>query len=180
MIAAKGNVMTPRTRTIRDRLHRSRAGLLAAVERLPAEFWRKRPAANRWSAGEVIAHLIMVETAIQKGLGKMLASEPQRVPLWRRLHIPPKLSEYRLLKGETPIPLDPSLVREKDAMLEQFRALREGTLALLEANRERDLSRWRWPHPFFGSLNGWTWFKVIASHEVRHTKQIREIVKALG
>ena len=154
--------------------------MLAAVEKLPTESWRKRPAANRWSAAEVIAHLIMVETAIQNGLDKMLRREPQAVPFWQRLHIPPKLSEYRLLKAETPIPLDSSLVGEKDAMLEQFRALRERTLALLEANCDRDLSRWRWPHPFFGSLNGWTWFRVIASHEVRHTKQIREIVKALG
>lgn len=165
---------------MRERLERSRAALLAATEAVAAESWRKRPAANRWSAAEVIAHLVMVETAIQKGLTKILGSEPQPVPFWRRLHIPPKLSEYRLLKAETPIPLDSSLVGEKETMLEEFRALRERTLALLEGNRDRDLSRWRFPHPFFGSLNGWTWFRVIASHEVRHTKQIREIVKALG
>jgi hypothetical protein len=150
------------------------------VERVPAALWQKCPAADRWSVAEVIGHLIMVETAIQQGFAKMLASEPQRVPFWRRLHIPPKLSEYRLLKAETPIPLDPSVVGEKETMLEEFRALRKRTLALLEANRDRDLSRWRWAHPFFGSLNGWTWFTVIASHEVRHTKQIREILKALG
>jgi hypothetical protein len=150
------------------------------VERVPAALWQKRPAADRWSVAEVIGHLIMVETAIQQGFAKMLASEPQRVPFWRRLHIPPKLSEYRLLRAETPSPLDSSLVGEKDVMLEEFRALRKRTLALLEANRDRDLSRWRWPDPLFGSLNGWTWFTVIAYHEVRHTKQIREIVKALG
>lgn len=167
-------------RSIVGRLGSARAALLAVGEAVPPELWQKRPGADRWSAAEVIAHLSMVETAVLKGAKKLFQSDPQPVPFWRRLHLPPKLSEYRWLRARTPIPLDPSLVGEKATMLEQFRALRAETLAFLEAQRGRDLRRWRWPHPFFGSLNGESWFKMIAHHEIRHTKQLREIVKSLG
>jgi len=40
---------------------------------------------------------------------------------------------------------------------------------------ERDLSKYRMPHPFLGILNMYEWFQLIASHEIRHSKQMREI-----
>ena len=61
-------------------------------------------------------------------------------------------------------------------MLADLAALRRRTLALLQDNGDRDLSAHRWKHPFFGYLNFYEWFKLIAHHEARHTKQIREIV----
>ncbi len=61
-------------------------------------------------------------------------------------------------------------------MLSRLAELRLRTLALLEGNRNRELGAYRWPHPFFGSLNFYDWFNVMAYHEARHTKQIREIV----
>ncbi len=51
------------------------------------------------------------------------------------------------------MPLDPSLLDEKEAMLVGLTELRRGTLALLEEHRGRVLSAYRWKHPFFGSLN---------------------------
>ena len=63
-------------------------------------------------------------------------------------------------------------------MLVGLAELRRGTLALLEEHRGRELSAYRWKHPFFGSLNYYSWFKMIAHHEARHTKQLREIAKS--
>ena len=162
-----------------ERLGRARANLLAVADQIPSEVWNKRPEPERWSAAEVIAHLTMVEAAVVKGVQKLLATEPRPVPFWRRIHIPPIVNLSRLLKVKTPLPLDPALLAAKDQMLERFAALRGETLALLEANRDRDLRRWRFPHPFFGSLNGVGWFKMIAYHEARHTKQLREIGRAV-
>ncbi len=161
------------------KLNRSRAGLLSAVERVPAGRWQKRPGNGAWSAAEVVAHLTMVETAVVSGVTKWVQTEPKPVPFWKRLHIPPALGVLRLVKVKSPIPLDASLVGEKDAMLERYRTVREQTLVFVESNRERDLRRWRRPHPFMGSFNGNTWLKFIGCHEARHTKQIREIVKSL-
>jgi len=160
---------------ILERLNQTRADLLAVVEPVPPDRWRKAPASGGWSAAEVIAHLTMVEQAILDGAGRGLQKEPRAVPLWRRIHIPPILAEWRLIKARTPIPLDPTLLDDKQAMLDRFATQRRRTLAFIEANRSRDLSRWRHTHPFFGSLNIYTWFKTIYHHEIRHTKQLREI-----
>lgn len=161
------------------RLGRARSRLLEVADRIPAEVWNRRPEPERWSAAEVIAHLMMVEAAVVKGMEKLLATEPRPVAFWRRIHIPPIVNLSRLVKVKTPLPLDPALLAAKDPMLERFAALRGETLALLEANWHRNLRRWRFPHPFFGSLNGVTWIKMIAYHEARHTKQLREIERAV-
>ena len=162
-----------------ERLGRARARLLAVADQIPVEVWNQRPEPEHWSAAEVVAHLTMVEAAVVKGMQKLLTTEPQPMSFWRRIHIPPIVNLSRLVKVKTPLPLDPALLAAKDQMLERFAALRSETLGLLEANRDRDLRRWRFPHPFFGSLNGVTWFKMIAYHEARHTKQLREIGRAV-
>ena len=161
------------------RLNQTRTGLLAVLDTIPAERWRKQPPQGGWSAAEVIAHLTMVEQAILGGAERVLQKEPAPIPLWKRLHIPPVVSEWRTFKAKTPIPLDPSLLDEKQAMLDRFQALRQRTLIFIEANRNRDLSRWRYPHPFFGSLNVYSWLKNIYHHEIRHTKQLREIARSV-
>ncbi|HXE75595.1 MAG TPA: DinB family protein [Candidatus Xenobia bacterium] len=162
-----------------DRLSQTRAKLLAVVEPVPPDRWRQQPPQGGWSAAEVIAHLTMVEQAILGGAERVLQKEPAPLPLWKRFHIPPKVSEWRTFKRETPIPLDPSLLDEKQVMLDRFAASRARILAFIDANRGRDLSRWRYPHPFFGSLNLYSWLKNIYHHEIRHTKQLREIARSV-
>jgi hypothetical protein len=162
------------------RLTQVRAELLAVAERVPAESWREKPAPQKWSAAEVVAHLTQVEAAIVDGMEKLLRSEPRPVPFWKRLHIPPRVSRWRFFRAETPLPLEAALLADKAAMLARFAAGRARTLKLLETHGDKDLGRWRYPHPFFGSLNGYAWFKNIYHHEVRHTAQLREIARAVG
>lgn len=159
-------------------LYASRAGLEAAAKAVPPGYWQKPPRAGAWSAAEVIAHLIMVEGAITDGAIRLVRGAPPRVPLWKRLHLPAWLAGWRSIRTRTPILLDPKLVGEKEEMLAQLAGLRRRTLGLLEETHERELSAYRWPHPFLGSLNFYQWFEVVAYHEARHTKQIREIIES--
>jgi hypothetical protein len=87
--------------------------------------------------------------------------------------------ESRLIRRKTPIPLDTQIVREKEEMLAELRQVRERTLAFIGETRERDLSKYLMPHAFLGMLNTYEWLQMIASHEVRHTKQMKEITAAL-
>ena len=160
-------------------LSRVRAGLDSAVDGVPAELWREPPRPGAWSAAEVIAHLTMVEGAITDGAAKRVREAPPAVPFWKRLRLPVWLAEWRGIRVKTPIPLDPKLLDEKEAMLGRLASLRWRTLALLEETRDRELSAYRWKHPFFGSLNYYSWFRVVAHHEARHTQQIREIIECL-
>ena len=154
----------------------ARANLLSVADRVPTGHWQERPGSAGWSTAEVIAHLTQVETAITTKAAKLVEHEPHAVPVWKRFHLPVRLIEVRIVRRKTPIPLEPALVTDKEEMLARLREARHRTLGFLQEVGERDLGPYRWPHPFFGSLNLYDWFRVIAHHEVRHTKQIREIV----
>lgn len=162
---------------ILDRLNRIHSQYLATAEAIPGDRWRESPGGKGWSAGEVTAHVMMAETAILAGIKKMLQKPPQNVPLFKRIHVPLPLSAWRGKKVESPIPLDPNLVSERPAALEQLTSTRGATIAFIESTRGKNLSAYRFSHPFLGSLNAYEWFRSIGYHELRHTKQLREIVE---
>jgi hypothetical protein len=168
----------PDVAPIIEHLHRARAGLASAANRVPRDLWRKPPRPDAWSAAEVIAHLIMVEGKITDGATRLVKGAAPGIPFWKRLHLPVRLAEWRGFRVRSPIPLDVTLLTEKEAMLARLTEVRQRTLELLEKNRDRELSAYRWRHPFFGSLNFYEWFRVVAHHELRHAKQIREIVES--
>ena len=151
----------------------------SAVEAFPADQWRQAPRPGSWSAAQVVVHLCQAETAIQKGMDRLFAADPPHVPLWKRIHIPPVVSQWRWKKTDTPIGMDSSLVDEKEPMLVTYTALRRDTLEILRTGHERDLSRWWFRHPMFGYLHGFEWFRSIGYHELRHTHQLRQIREQL-
>jgi uncharacterized damage-inducible protein DinB len=102
--------------TIAKNLARAQAGLLRAADDVPADQWKQNPSEGRWSAGEVVAHLIMVERVILRGTDKLLQKPPKPRPFFKRFHIPMALVESRLIPLKTPIPLDSSLVGQKEEM----------------------------------------------------------------
>jgi uncharacterized damage-inducible protein DinB len=165
--------------TIFENLAGAQSEMLRAADAIPANQWKTRPGEGRWSAGEVIGHLITVERAIISRTDKILRKPPKAVPFFKRLHVPMAVAKSRLIRLETPIPLDPGILHEKEEMLAELRQVRERTLAFIEESMERDLSKYRMPHPFLGTLNTYDWFQLIASHEIRHTKQMREIAGTL-
>lgn len=160
-------------------LEESRAQLFTAADMVPARHWGASPQSEVWSTAEVTAHLMMVEQAITASAGKLLLRPPRFVPIWRRLHVPLRTTEWRGIRRKSPIPLDRNLLAEKEVMLAALREVRSRTIAFLDGLPDRDLGVYRWPHPFLGSLNLYDWFRVVGYHEIRHSKQIREIVELL-
>jgi hypothetical protein len=165
----------PNLEPIQEKLAQAQSRLLRTADSVGADQWQNRPKAGRWSAAEVIAHIVMVERAVLGSADRILQDEPRRFSLWKSFHLPLALVEARVIKRKTPIPLDPELVREKETMLADLRGVRERTLAFLDETKGRDLSRYRWRHAFLGTLNVYQWMQLIARHELRHEKQLREI-----
>jgi hypothetical protein len=122
---------------------------------------------------------MMVERAVIGKADRLAQKTPKRIPLLRKIHLPMILAEVRLVRLKSPVPVDAALVRDKEAMFADLREVRERSLAFLEETRARDLSEYYWPHPALGELNTYGWIRMIAAHEVRHTKQLREIVLSL-
>ncbi len=171
--------MTKTLKPIIERLDQAQAGMLRAADAVCCEQWQTRPAPAKWSAAELVGHVMTIERAALGTADRMLQSPPRHFHVLKRVHLPLALSRSRLLRIKTPIPLDSALVREKEVMLAELREVRERTLAFIEETSGRNLSAYRWKHPFLGVLNGYEWMEMIAGHEIRHTKQMREIAASL-
>ena len=166
------------------KLARAQAAFFRAADAVSPEHWNTPPNANEWSAGELVAHLVMVERAVVGGADRISQKIPKSIPFRKRFHIPIWIVESRIIRRKTPIPLDQGLIGTKEEMLAELRAARERTLAFMEETKDRDLSVYCWEHGFLGMLNIYEWFEMIAAHEIRHTKQMKEIAahfpKAVG
>jgi uncharacterized damage-inducible protein DinB len=160
-------------------LVKAQRGLLSAADAVPTEEWKTRPSEGRWSAAELVAHLMMVERAVIGKADRVAQKSPKRVSLLKRIHIPMAFVESRWIRRKAPAPVEPDLLRDKEEMLAELRTVRERSLAFLEETKDRNMREYNWAHPALGTLNVYEWLQFIASHEVRHTKQMREIAASL-
>jgi DinB superfamily len=156
-------------------LESTRAALFGVAEPLPENHWTEAPKPGAWSAGEVFAHLAMVESRVVAQSELLMAAPPVTVPFWRCIHLPVSLAEWRGFRVKSPIPLDRGLVAAKQDSFNRLATIRNRTVQLIEENRRRELRLYRFPHPLFGNLNIYDWFRLLAFHEARHTKQLQEI-----
>src|SRR5215470_10683542 len=140
--------IVPSLASITENLARAETQFLAAADAVPPGQWKTCPGEGRWSAGELVCHLITVERLIILSASKLLQNRPTPRPFLKRFHLPMLLVEARLIPRKTPIPLDLALVGEKDAMLAQLREARAGTLVFMEETAGKDLGKYHMPHPF--------------------------------
>jgi hypothetical protein len=166
-------------------LDRSRAGLRAAVDSVPAHLRDQPPGPDRWSVAGVLEHLSMVDerfTAIvsnkiaearEAGLGNE-EGEPAPLPQ----HVEAMLAD-RSERRKAPDLLHPRGL-EWAAAWERAEGAREAFRRMLSAADGLALSGVIHEHPRFGSLNAYQWGGFIAAHESRHADQIREIASQLA
>ncbi len=158
-------------------LSETRTRFVATADAFPAERWRESPADEVWSAAEVVTHTMQVEEAIVAGSKKALAAEPKPIPFLKRFHPPMALASLRRQKFKTPIRLDERRIPDKSEYLDRITATRKATLDFIATTADKNLSLYSFPHPAFGPLNLYSWFRLIAYHELRHAKQIREVAE---
>jgi hypothetical protein len=164
-------------RPLLEKLRWTREKFEGAARRVPDRHWRTPPREGAWSAAEVVAHVTMVETLMTGAAAKITKRAPLPVPLLKRIHIPVALVAWRGVRVESPIPLDTLLLDDREGMLSRLAQQRQRTLSVLKFGRDSDLRKYRVQHPLLGSLHYYDWFRTLAAHDARHTKQLREIIK---
>jgi hypothetical protein len=169
------NSFVSRLASILEKLAHAQSRMLGTADEVPADQWRTRPKDGGWSAAEIVAHLIMVERSVVGKADRVVQHPPKRFTRLQKLHFPLALVEARLVKRQAPLPVDPEMLAEKETMLAALRNIRERMLAFIDETKERNLGVYRWKHPFLGSLSTYEWFEMVARHELRHEKQMREI-----
>jgi uncharacterized damage-inducible protein DinB len=169
----------PKLDLILEKLGAAQLKLLRSADTVPADQWKTRPQKDSWSAAELIAHLILVERSVVGAADRISQKTPKRFSFFRRLHLPIGLVEARVIRQKAPLQVTPETLEEKETMLAGLREMRERTLAFLDETKDRNLSEYRWRHPFLGSFDMYEWFQFVAAHQMRHEKQMREIAASL-
>src|SRR5258707_4929981 len=123
-----------------EKLANAHRRLLRCADSVPVEQWKTCPARGGWSAGELVAHLIMVERSVVGTADRIQQKTPKQFSFFARLHLPIQLVEARVIRQKSPIPLDAALMQEKETMLAALRDVRERTLAFLDETKARNLS----------------------------------------
>ena len=162
-----------------------RAALAQTLSGVPTEVRDRRPATERWSIGEVLGHLAVVEgrvtnllrTGIESARAAGLAAERESGA------VVPTLDIARILDRSRPITASagaqpPAGIHAETA----WAGLQARRAALREVVISADglaLEEVTAPNPVLGTLNAYQWIVFIGAHEARHTAQIREIAAVL-
>jgi hypothetical protein len=159
------------------KLNSTRTVFLRTAEGISCEQWNAKPSTEEWSAAELVAHLVLVENGIAATAARVIEKSPKPFSAWERLHLPMFLAEVRILRLKSPAAMLPAstALGAKESMLQELQQTRETSLQFLEETRSRKLDVYCWKHPFLGRLSFYEWFEMIAAHELRHTRQLREI-----
>jgi hypothetical protein len=133
------------------------------IEGVPTSTLRRRPAADQWSASEIVAHLADAEIVI--GFRMRLILGAPGIPI----------AAYDQDSWVTSGHYD---TRDPRQSVEQFRAVREANLALLES-----LTPEQWQQHGVHSERGRETIEqmvhMTAGHDMNHLQQIERILSAL-
>jgi hypothetical protein len=138
-----------------------------------------KPAADDWSVGEVLHHLILIEVSISKLFHKLIkenqpvrgATDAVRV---EDLVYP---AARRGLAPEFAIPTPQRPLADALRELTTTRERTKQTLASYSGDHPAEL---RWQHPVLGDIGLAHWVRFIGLHEGHHLRQIERIMAAPG
>jgi hypothetical protein len=173
---AAGQDLTPTDREqALTYLAETRKGVLEATKGLTEAQWKFKPAPDRWSAAEVVEHLVLIEDLVQGILAKIGQApagspdlDPKQVDAMILARVPDRTE-----KAQAPPPALPSGRWTSAGTLERFLKSRGQTTEILRSASE--LRGHVIAHPVFGPLDGYEWILATAAHSARHTKQILEV-----
>ena len=177
--------MHPHLSEVLTRLDNARATLRGAIDAVPPAMQRQRPAADRWSAAEVLEHLPLVELIF--GGRIVIALETARTGLspeaQPRAPLPDAVERRmgdRVNKRQAPEPARPTGTVDIATGWTTLEGHHAHLRAALAGCDGLALSQVTLDHPFFGTMNVYQWVELMAAHEGRHTEQIREIAAAFA
>ncbi|MGH9426721.1 MAG: DinB family protein [Terriglobia bacterium] len=161
------------------RLDSIHSKLVSTITPIEDPLFSRSPADNEWSIAEIVHHLCLVEERVIKELETELANPPRKIGILRKF-IPTSIVASRLLRVKAPrgvIPLNPPARAE---VIVNYDAARSRLKELCSTHGRNRLKQIIFKHPFLGEIDGIATISFIGYHELRHYKQIREVIKKLG
>jgi len=159
----------------------SQKEFLSYVEKLSDEQWNARPTPFKWTVGETAEHIALSEGLLFGAMQRALAAPVN--PDWEtktagKEKILDNVLAARQGKAQAPEPIQP--LKRKMSRAEIMTLFRDGrakTLKFIETT-DLPLKAHTFDHifPIFGTLNAYQWLLYIPAHNLRHNKQIAEVM----
>ena len=156
--------MHPRTEELLRHLDTQHERLRAAVDSIPRPRRDVKPSPDRWSVAEVLEHLSIVETRIERVFSKRLAEA-------RVAGLGPERASSPVVG-----------TIDMDRLLDRTRRITATEAALPTGKLDADglaLSDVSHPHPVLGPINLYQWIAFVGGHEARHAAQVIELKELL-
>jgi hypothetical protein len=156
---------------------------LELVRSVSKDDWSRRPAADRWSVGEVVEHLVLAESFFRQNIRGLVDGEP--ADNWEQLLGQVTVAQLlaaaqdRSQKFSAPEPISPQGGMARKEALERLRNARKATLYYVKTTAD-PLKQVAAPGPTGAPLNGHLWLALAAGHNLRHNLQIAEVIDQLG
>ncbi len=152
------------------------------LSNLSAEQTNFLPDGEKWTIVNLVEHIAIVEEGMSKISAKLLK---QSQSAGKKADGKVKLSEnfakksakIRDLKLEAPERVQPTgtqTITESLAKMDENRKLLEELRPLFESV---ECSDYKFPHPFLGEMTAHEWLALIGGHEIRHLKQLENMLE---
>ena len=161
-----------------NRLDSTHSKLLATVTSLADDMFARRPSENEWSVAEILNHLCLVEERVIKELMRALEDTPRKPPFLSKF-VPPAIVASRIIRVKAPKAVVPTKALEKSESIAAFNDARTRLKEMCATYGRDRLENTTLKHPFLGEISGATAVSFVGYHELRHFKQIREVLKKL-
>ena len=166
-------------------LHDSQSELLSYIEKLSDAQWNFRPSPVKWTVGETAEHIALAEGLLFSAMERAIAAPIN--PDWETKSagkdaILDNVLAARRGKAQAPEPIQP--LKRKMSRADIMTLLKDSRAKSLKFIETTDLPlkahTLDHPFPVFGTLNAYQWFIYIPAHNLRHNKQIVEIMSNPG
>ncbi len=159
-------------------LEQTRDHALALAHSLTPEQRDFRPAADNWTAAELLEHIVVVENLARSRIENTLSTgspdESRRGKGFHKDKIVLEDVPARIVRAPAPELAHPKQRwPDFDELLRQFMAARARTVELARTT-QADLRAYFAPHPLLGDLDCYQWLLLISSHCERHVRQAEE------
>ncbi len=150
-----------------------------SISGLSQKQWTFKPAPDRWSVAEVAEHITVSETTImgliQHPLMQSPAAPEKREQVKGKDQMLLQRVPDRSHKAQAPEMLRPTGRWASEADLATaFEDARKANMDYVRTTND-DLRDHFFDHPAFGTLDGYQWLLLLATHSGRHTAQIEEV-----
>lgn len=161
------------------RLDSIHSELLDTIVSIDDPLFSRCPSENEWSVAQIVHHLCLVERRVVKDLEKQLANPPQKLSALRRL-VPTSIVASRLVRVKAPKAMNPVDPPAKNEIIENYNAARSKLKELCATHSRQRLKQVIFKHPFLGDIDGAATISFVGYHEIRHFKQIKEVLRKLS